>query len=147
MLLALVCDPLNFLLAIVFSFFYLLTFTFLHELPSRIIMGKSCFNYFTKSSQLQSTRLSIFALLIQYYNSIFNFHLHSYFRQLFYSCLAGQLILMICFIQSLANIDEVVARIRLRIRKLDSEIRTSIRQQTEVANNGRQVQITTVTLV
>ena len=89
MLLALVCDPLNFLLAIVFSFFYLLTFTFLHELLSRIIMGKSCFNYFTKSSQLQSTRLSIFALLIQYYNSIFNFHLHSYFRQLFYSCLAG----------------------------------------------------------
>jgi len=41
--------------------------------------------------------------------------------------------------QSLANIDEVVARIRLRIRKLDGEIRTSIRTQTEVASNGKQV--------
>ncbi|XP_047142430.1 vacuolar protein sorting-associated protein 53 homolog isoform X1 [Hydra vulgaris] len=40
--------------------------------------------------------------------------------------------------QSLANIDEVVARVRLRIRKLDNEIHASIRSQTDVANNGKQ---------
>ncbi|XP_057294888.1 vacuolar protein sorting-associated protein 53 homolog [Hydractinia symbiolongicarpus] len=40
--------------------------------------------------------------------------------------------------QSLANIDDVVARIRLRIRKLDDEIRTSIRSQTDVESNGKQ---------
>ena len=33
----------------------------------------------------------------------------------------------------------MVARIRLRIRKLDDDIRTSIRSQTDVENNGKQV--------
>ena len=42
-------------------------------------------------------------------------------------------------LQSLANIDEVVARIRMRIRKLDDEIRGSIRSQTDSESNGKQV--------
>eukprot|EP00112_Aurelia_sp_Birch-Aquarium-sp1_P023247 Seg685.3 transcript_id=Seg685.3/GoldUCD/mRNA.D3Y31 product="Vacuolar protein sorting-associated protein 53-like" protein_id=Seg685.3/GoldUCD/D3Y31 len=40
--------------------------------------------------------------------------------------------------QSLANIDDVVGRIRLRIRRLDGEIRTAIRGQTEVGHDGRE---------
>eukprot|EP00111_Clytia_hemisphaerica_P017186 TCONS_00050876-protein len=40
--------------------------------------------------------------------------------------------------QSLANIDEVVARIRMRIRKLDDDIRSSIRSQTDSESNGKQ---------
>ncbi|XP_065054602.1 vacuolar protein sorting-associated protein 53 homolog [Rhopilema esculentum] len=40
--------------------------------------------------------------------------------------------------QSLANIDNVMGRIRLRIRRLDGEIRTAIRGQTEVGHDGRQ---------
>jgi len=40
--------------------------------------------------------------------------------------------------QSLANIDDVVGRIRLRIRRLDDEIRTAIRSQAEVGHDGRQ---------
>eukprot|EP00794_Sanderia_malayensis_P014186 gene14186-15664_t len=40
--------------------------------------------------------------------------------------------------QSLANIDDVVGRIRLRIRRLDDEIRTAIRGQTDVGHDGRE---------
>uniref|UniRef100_A0A8C3LA60 Vacuolar protein sorting-associated protein 53 homolog n=1 Tax=Chrysolophus pictus TaxID=9089 RepID=A0A8C3LA60_CHRPC len=41
--------------------------------------------------------------------------------------------------QSLANIDEVVNKIRLKIRKLDDSIRTVVRGQTNVGQDGRQV--------
>ena len=41
--------------------------------------------------------------------------------------------------QSLANIDEVVNKIRLKIRKLDDNIRTVVRGQTNVGQDGRQV--------
>ncbi|XP_023933119.1 vacuolar protein sorting-associated protein 53 homolog [Lingula anatina] len=40
--------------------------------------------------------------------------------------------------QSLANIDDVVGRIHLKIRKLDDEIRTVVRGQTNVGEDGRQ---------
>lgn len=40
--------------------------------------------------------------------------------------------------QSLANIDEVVGKIKFKIRKLDDEIRTVVRGQTNVGKNGRQ---------
>uniref|UniRef100_A0A8C9G533 VPS53 subunit of GARP complex n=1 Tax=Pavo cristatus TaxID=9049 RepID=A0A8C9G533_PAVCR len=40
--------------------------------------------------------------------------------------------------QSLANIDEVVNKIRLKIRKLDDNIRTVVRGQTNVGQDGRQ---------
>ncbi|XP_031447428.1 vacuolar protein sorting-associated protein 53 homolog isoform X2 [Phasianus colchicus] len=40
--------------------------------------------------------------------------------------------------QSLANIDEVVNKIRLKIRKLDDSIRTVVRGQTNVGQDGRQ---------
>ncbi|RDD44739.1 Vacuolar protein sorting-associated protein 53-like protein [Trichoplax sp. H2] len=40
--------------------------------------------------------------------------------------------------QSLANIDDVVQRIRLKIGRLDDEIRTVIRSQTNVGSDGRQ---------
>ncbi|XP_038614970.1 vacuolar protein sorting-associated protein 53 homolog [Tachyglossus aculeatus] len=40
--------------------------------------------------------------------------------------------------QSLANIDEVVNKIRLEIRKLDDNIRTVVRAQTNVGQDGRQ---------
>ncbi|XP_052834065.1 vacuolar protein sorting-associated protein 53 homolog [Octopus bimaculoides] len=40
--------------------------------------------------------------------------------------------------QSLANIDDVVGKIRLKIRKLDEEIGTVVRGQTNVGENGRQ---------
>lgn len=40
--------------------------------------------------------------------------------------------------QSLANIDDVVLRIRSRIRKLDDEIRDSIRSQADAVSNGKQ---------
>ncbi|KAK2148029.1 hypothetical protein LSH36_520g01045 [Paralvinella palmiformis] len=39
--------------------------------------------------------------------------------------------------QSLANIDDVVNRIRLKIRKLDDDIRTVVRGQTNVSEDGR----------
>ncbi|KAL5017534.1 hypothetical protein ScPMuIL_007123 [Solemya velum] len=39
--------------------------------------------------------------------------------------------------QSLANIDDVVGKIRFKIRKLDDEIRTVVRGQTNVGENGR----------
>uniref|UniRef100_A0AC11CVL2 VPS53 subunit of GARP complex n=1 Tax=Ovis aries TaxID=9940 RepID=A0AC11CVL2_SHEEP len=42
--------------------------------------------------------------------------------------------------QSLANIDEVVNKIRLKIRRLDDNIRTVVRGQTNVGQDGRQVQ-------
>uniref|UniRef100_A0A8C1CVB7 Vacuolar protein sorting-associated protein 53 homolog n=1 Tax=Cyprinus carpio carpio TaxID=630221 RepID=A0A8C1CVB7_CYPCA len=41
--------------------------------------------------------------------------------------------------QSLANIDEVVNNIRLKIRRLDDNIRTVVRGQTNVGQDGRQV--------
>uniref|UniRef100_A0A8C6QWW6 Vacuolar protein sorting-associated protein 53 homolog n=1 Tax=Nannospalax galili TaxID=1026970 RepID=A0A8C6QWW6_NANGA len=41
--------------------------------------------------------------------------------------------------QSLANIDDVVNKIRLKIRKLDDNIRTVVRGQTNVGQDGRQV--------
>ncbi|XP_040856145.1 vacuolar protein sorting-associated protein 53 homolog isoform X2 [Ochotona curzoniae] len=41
--------------------------------------------------------------------------------------------------QSLANIDEVVNKIRLKIRRLDDNIRTVVRGQTNVGQDGRQV--------
>ncbi|XP_048468306.1 vacuolar protein sorting-associated protein 53 homolog [Rhincodon typus] len=40
--------------------------------------------------------------------------------------------------QSLANIDEVVNKIRLKIRRLDDDIRTVVRGQTNVGQDGRQ---------
>uniref|UniRef100_A0A673GLB0 Vacuolar protein sorting-associated protein 53 homolog n=1 Tax=Sinocyclocheilus rhinocerous TaxID=307959 RepID=A0A673GLB0_9TELE len=40
--------------------------------------------------------------------------------------------------QSLANIDEVVNNIRLKIRRLDDNIRTVVRGQTNVGQDGRQ---------
>ncbi|XP_074640960.1 vacuolar protein sorting-associated protein 53 homolog [Tubulanus polymorphus] len=40
--------------------------------------------------------------------------------------------------QSLANIDEVVGRIRLKIRRLDDDIRTVVRGQTNVSEDGKQ---------
>ncbi|XP_061775206.1 vacuolar protein sorting-associated protein 53 homolog isoform X1 [Nerophis ophidion] len=40
--------------------------------------------------------------------------------------------------QSLANIDEVVSKIRLKIRRLDDNIRTVVRGQTNVGQDGRQ---------
>ncbi|KAG8451759.1 hypothetical protein GDO86_003814 [Hymenochirus boettgeri] len=40
--------------------------------------------------------------------------------------------------QSLANIDDVVSKIRLRIRHLDDSIRTVVRGQTNVGQDGRQ---------
>uniref|UniRef100_A0A2K6DQC2 VPS53 subunit of GARP complex n=1 Tax=Macaca nemestrina TaxID=9545 RepID=A0A2K6DQC2_MACNE len=40
---------------------------------------------------------------------------------------------------SLANIDEVVNKIRLKIRRLDDNIRTVVRGQTNVGQDGRQV--------
>ncbi|XP_031993694.1 vacuolar protein sorting-associated protein 53 homolog [Hylobates moloch] len=40
--------------------------------------------------------------------------------------------------QSLANIDEVVNKIRLKIRRLDDNIRTVVRGQTNVGQDGRQ---------
>ncbi|KAM4822298.1 vacuolar protein sorting-associated protein 53 homolog isoform X1 [Urocitellus parryii] len=40
--------------------------------------------------------------------------------------------------QSLANIDEVVNKIRLKIRRLDDNIRTVVRSQTNVGQDGRQ---------
>ncbi|XP_026986360.1 vacuolar protein sorting-associated protein 53 homolog isoform X2 [Orcinus orca] len=40
--------------------------------------------------------------------------------------------------QSLANIDEVVNKIRLKIRRLDDSIRTVVRGQTNVGQDGRQ---------
>lgn len=40
--------------------------------------------------------------------------------------------------QSLANIDEVVNKMRLRIRGLDEEIRTVVRGQTNIGHEGRQ---------
>uniref|UniRef100_A0A7P0TA41 VPS53 subunit of GARP complex n=1 Tax=Homo sapiens TaxID=9606 RepID=A0A7P0TA41_HUMAN len=42
--------------------------------------------------------------------------------------------------QSLANIDEVVNKIRLKIRRLDDNIRTVVRGQTNVGQDGRQRQ-------
>uniref|UniRef100_A0A3P9QBQ3 Vacuolar protein sorting-associated protein 53 homolog n=1 Tax=Poecilia reticulata TaxID=8081 RepID=A0A3P9QBQ3_POERE len=41
--------------------------------------------------------------------------------------------------QSLANIDDVVNKIRLKIRRLDDDIRTVVRGQTNVGQDGRQV--------
>uniref|UniRef100_A0A7N4NVC1 Vacuolar protein sorting-associated protein 53 homolog n=1 Tax=Sarcophilus harrisii TaxID=9305 RepID=A0A7N4NVC1_SARHA len=41
--------------------------------------------------------------------------------------------------QSLANIDEVVNKIRLKIRRLDDNIRTVVRGQTNVGQDGRHV--------
>ncbi|KAK2110495.1 hypothetical protein P7K49_010241 [Saguinus oedipus] len=41
--------------------------------------------------------------------------------------------------QSLANIDEVVNKIRLKIRRLDDNIRTVVRGQTNVGQDGRQI--------
>ncbi|KAM5273936.1 vacuolar protein sorting-associated protein 53 homolog isoform 2-T2 [Ctenodactylus gundi] len=41
--------------------------------------------------------------------------------------------------QSLANIDEVVNKIRLKIRRLDDNIRTVVRGQTNVGQDGRRV--------
>lgn len=52
MLLVLVCDSFKFLFVIVVSFFYLLIFTFLHELLPKIILGKICSNYLTKSRHM-----------------------------------------------------------------------------------------------
>ncbi|CAM9230777.1 unnamed protein product, partial [Lampetra planeri] len=40
--------------------------------------------------------------------------------------------------QSLTNIDEVVSKIRLKIRRLDEEIRVVVRGQTNVGQDGRQ---------
>ncbi|OCT95053.1 vacuolar protein sorting-associated protein 53 homolog isoform X1 [Xenopus laevis] len=40
--------------------------------------------------------------------------------------------------QSLSNIDEVVSKIRLKIRRLDDNIRTVVRGQTNVGQDGRQ---------
>ncbi|XP_007563112.1 vacuolar protein sorting-associated protein 53 homolog isoform X1 [Poecilia formosa] len=40
--------------------------------------------------------------------------------------------------QSLANIDDVVNKIRLKIRRLDDDIRTVVRGQTNVGQDGRQ---------
>uniref|UniRef100_A0A4W3IF83 VPS53 subunit of GARP complex n=1 Tax=Callorhinchus milii TaxID=7868 RepID=A0A4W3IF83_CALMI len=40
--------------------------------------------------------------------------------------------------QSLANIDEVVNKIRLKIRRLDDDIRTVVRGETNVGQDGRQ---------
>ncbi|XP_034403785.1 vacuolar protein sorting-associated protein 53 homolog isoform X3 [Cyclopterus lumpus] len=40
--------------------------------------------------------------------------------------------------QSLANIDDVVSKIRLKIRRLDDNIRTVVRGQTNVGQDGRQ---------
>jgi len=40
--------------------------------------------------------------------------------------------------QSLANIDDVVGRIRLKIRRLDGDIRTVVRGQTNVGEDGHQ---------
>ncbi|KAJ8313104.1 hypothetical protein KUTeg_010477 [Tegillarca granosa] len=40
--------------------------------------------------------------------------------------------------QSLVNIDDVVGKIRFKIRKLDDEIRTVVRGQTNVGEDGRQ---------
>lgn len=40
--------------------------------------------------------------------------------------------------QSLANIDDVVNKIRLKIRRLDDNIRTVVRGQTNVGQDGRQ---------
>uniref|UniRef100_A0A8C0JCR6 VPS53 subunit of GARP complex n=1 Tax=Chelonoidis abingdonii TaxID=106734 RepID=A0A8C0JCR6_CHEAB len=40
--------------------------------------------------------------------------------------------------QSLANIDEIVSKIRLKIRRLDDNIRTVVRGQTNVGQDGRQ---------
>ncbi|KAK6192338.1 hypothetical protein SNE40_003822 [Patella caerulea] len=40
--------------------------------------------------------------------------------------------------QSLANIDEVVNKIRFKIRRLDNEVRTVVRGQTNVGEEGRQ---------
>uniref|UniRef100_A0A8I4A071 Vps53 N-terminal domain-containing protein n=1 Tax=Callithrix jacchus TaxID=9483 RepID=A0A8I4A071_CALJA len=40
--------------------------------------------------------------------------------------------------QSLANIDEVVNKIRLKIRRLDDNIRTVVRGQMNVGQDGRQ---------
>ncbi|KAA8594226.1 hypothetical protein FQN60_005060, partial [Etheostoma spectabile] len=39
---------------------------------------------------------------------------------------------------SLANIDDVVNKIRLKIRRLDDNIRTVVRGQTNVGQDGRQ---------
>ncbi|MEQ2308678.1 Vacuolar protein sorting-associated protein 53, partial [Ameca splendens] len=39
---------------------------------------------------------------------------------------------------SLANIDDVVNKIRLKIRRLDDDIRTVVRGQTNVGQDGRQ---------
>ncbi|XP_054565000.1 vacuolar protein sorting-associated protein 53 homolog isoform X1 [Eptesicus fuscus] len=44
--------------------------------------------------------------------------------------------------QSLANIDEVVNKIRLKIRRLDDNIRTVVRGQTNVGQDGRQIAVT-----
>uniref|UniRef100_A0A3Q2QY40 Vacuolar protein sorting-associated protein 53 homolog n=1 Tax=Fundulus heteroclitus TaxID=8078 RepID=A0A3Q2QY40_FUNHE len=41
--------------------------------------------------------------------------------------------------QSLANIDDVVNKIRLKIRRLDDDIRTVVRGQTNVGQDGKQV--------
>uniref|UniRef100_A0A8C5H8D2 Vacuolar protein sorting-associated protein 53 homolog n=1 Tax=Gouania willdenowi TaxID=441366 RepID=A0A8C5H8D2_GOUWI len=41
--------------------------------------------------------------------------------------------------QSLSNIDDVVSKIRLKIRRLDDNIRTVVRGQTNVGQDGRQV--------
>uniref|UniRef100_A0A670YN13 VPS53 subunit of GARP complex n=1 Tax=Pseudonaja textilis TaxID=8673 RepID=A0A670YN13_PSETE len=41
--------------------------------------------------------------------------------------------------QSLANIDDVVNKIRLKIRRLDDNIRTVVRAQTNVGQDGREV--------
>ena len=51
----------------------------------------------------------------------------------------AQVFYVFLLLKSLANIDEVVARIRMRIRKLDDEIRGSIRSQTDSESNGKQV--------
>lgn len=42
-------------------------------------------------------------------------------------------------LQSLANIDEVVNRMRLKIRRLDDEIRSVVRGQTTAGQDGREV--------
>uniref|UniRef100_A0A7P0T9B6 VPS53 subunit of GARP complex n=1 Tax=Homo sapiens TaxID=9606 RepID=A0A7P0T9B6_HUMAN len=47
--------------------------------------------------------------------------------------------------QSLANIDEVVNKIRLKIRRLDDNIRTVVRGQTNVGQDGRQMESRSVT--
>ena len=46
---------------------------------------------------------------------------------------------MLVLLQSLANIDDVINRMRLKIRRLDDNIRGVVRGQTNAGQDGRQV--------